>query len=146
MLASSLHSHDSLLSQPSCSGVGKLARNRRMMRLCPGNGFAFDCSAQSLHRFFAMVWVAIGVLAASGLAMVASAARVPAGWEAMAANGLVMFAVFAPLFVVPYRRLRRAVQAADWAAAGAQVKTIPRLAMINFVLGWIAIAAVRFVP
>jgi len=41
--------------------------------------------------------------------------------------------------------LTRAVDVSDWPAAGAQMKQIPRLAMINFVLGWIAIAAMRFV-
>jgi len=99
--------------------------------------------ALALRRFFAMVWVAIGVLAASGAALFLSAPGAPAGWRAMAAIGLVMFAVFAHLFFAPYRRLRRAVAAQDWPAAGAQMKTIPRLAMVNFVLGWIAIAAVH---
>jgi uncharacterized membrane protein len=99
--------------------------------------------AAVLGRFFVGVWVAIGVLAASGWALIESISGAARGGQAMAAIGLVMFAVYAHLFFAPYRRLRRAVQAQDWAAAGAQVKAIARLATVNFVLGWIAIAAVR---
>lgn len=100
--------------------------------------------AGALQRFFALVWTAIAVLLASGAALLMAAGRAPLGWHVMAAIGLVMFAVFAHLFFAPYRRLRRAVDSSDWAAAGAQMQSIPRLAMANFVLGWIAIAAVRF--
>jgi uncharacterized membrane protein len=100
--------------------------------------------AGALQRFFALVWTAIAVLLASGAVLLMNAGRAPLGWHVMAGLGLVMFAVFAHLFFAPYRRLRRAVDASDWPAAGAQMQAIPRLAMANFVLGWIAIAAVRF--
>jgi len=101
----------------------------------------------ALQRFFVLVWSAIALLAASGLAMLLHAGvdDVPRGWHLMAGVGLVMFALFAHLFFVPFRRLRRAVELSDWAAAAEQLKRIPPIAMTVFVLGWIAIAAVRFV-
>ena len=103
--------------------------------------------AGTLARFFAMVWGAIAVLLASGLAMMLATGfkNAPLGWHLMMGIGLVMFLLFGHLYVAPYRRLRNAVEAAQWPVAAEQMKSIPRLAMINFVLGWIAIAAMRFV-
>src|SRR5687768_6289587 len=103
--------------------------------------------AGTLSRFFAIVWVAIGVLLASGLAMLLATGmkNAPLGWHLMMGIGLVMFALFGHLFFAPYRRLQRAVAQSDWPTAAHQMKAIPRLAMINFVLGWVAIAAIRFV-
>jgi uncharacterized membrane protein len=100
----------------------------------------------SLRRFFALVWAAIGLLLASGLVMLLAAGRdTPLGWRLMMGIGLLMFALYAHLFFVPWRRLRRAVDASDWPAGAAQTQRIAMLAMTNFVLGWIAIAAMRFV-
>ena len=103
--------------------------------------------AATLSRFFAIVWVAIGVLLASGLAMMLATGmkNAPLGWHLMMGIGLVMFALFGHLWFVPYRRLRDAVAASDWPVAAQQMKSIPRLAMVNFVLGWVAIGAMRFV-
>lgn len=104
--------------------------------------------AATLSRFLAIVWVAIAVLLASGLAMLLQIGmkNAPLGWHLMFGIGLVMFALFGHLYFAPYRRLQRAVAQSDWAAAAGQMKAIPRLVMVNFVLGWVAIAAVRFVP
>ena len=103
--------------------------------------------AGTLARFFAIVWGAIAVLLASGLAMqlLHGMKSAPLGWHLMMGIGLVMFLLFGHLWFVPYRRLRDAVAAAQWPVAAEQMKSIPRLAMINFVLGWVAIAAMRFV-
>jgi uncharacterized membrane protein len=103
--------------------------------------------AEALRRFFSIVWVLIGALFASGVAMLLHAGPrdAPPGWHLMMGIGLVMFALFAHLFFAPYRRLRRAVAAGDWPTAGLQMKRIPLIAMAVFVLGWIAIAAMRFV-
>jgi uncharacterized membrane protein len=101
----------------------------------------------TLSRFFAIVWVAIGVLLASGLAMMLATGmkNAPLGWHLMMGIGLVMFALYGHLFFATYRRLQRAVAQSDWPVAADQMKAISRMAMINFVLGWVAIAAVRFV-
>lgn len=104
--------------------------------------------AGTLARFFAIVWAAIAVLLASGLAMllIHGMKDAPLGWHLMMGIGLVMFALFGHLYFAPYRRLRQAVASSDWPAGAAQMKAIPRLAMSNFVLGWVAIGAMRFVP
>ena len=103
--------------------------------------------AGTLSRFFAIVWVAIGVLLASGLSMMVATGmkNAPLGWHLMMGIGLVMFALYGHLFFATYRRLQRAVAQSDWPVAADQMKAISRMAMINFVLGWVAIAAVRFV-
>jgi len=103
--------------------------------------------AEVLRRFFFMVRVAIAVLAISGIAMVlhVGMSKAPLGWHLMMGIGLLMFAVFGHLDAGPHRRLQRAVAASDWPTAAAQMKLIPMLATINFVLGWLAIAAMRFV-
>jgi uncharacterized membrane protein len=103
--------------------------------------------ADVLRRFFTIVRVAIAVLAVTGLSMILhiGMSRAPLGWHLMMGIGLLMFAVFGHLDAGPHRRLQRAVVDADWPTAAAQMKRIPLLATINFVLGWIAIAAMRFV-
>ena len=102
--------------------------------------------AATLKRFFSIVWATIAVLLLSGLAMLLAVGmkNAPLGWHLMFGIGLLMFALFGHLYFGPYKRLARAVAASDWPAGGAQMLKIPKLAMANFVLGWIAIAAVRF--
>ena len=102
--------------------------------------------AATLQRFFSIVRVTIAVLLLSGLAMLLAVGMkgAPLGWHLMFGIGLLMFALFGHLYFGPYKRLVRAVAASDWPTGGAQMLTIPKLAMANFVLGWIAIAAVRF--
>jgi uncharacterized membrane protein len=101
--------------------------------------------AAAMRRFFVLVWVCIVVLLTTGIAMLAAAGprAAPPGWHAMFGIGLVMFALFAYLYFGPFRRLRRAVAAQDWPAGGAQLRQIASLVVANFVLGWLAIAALR---
>lgn len=102
--------------------------------------------AATLQRFFRIVWATIAVLLLSGAAMLLAVGmkNAPLGWHLMFGIGLLMFALFGHLYFGPYKRLARAVAASDWPAGGAQMLKISKLAMVNFVLGWIAIAAVRF--
>jgi uncharacterized membrane protein len=99
----------------------------------------------AMQRFFVIVWICIVVLLATGVAMLAKAGvwAAPPGWHAMFGIGLVMFALFAILYFVPFRRLQRAVGAQDWPAGGAQIRLIASLVVVNFVLGWLAIVALR---
>jgi hypothetical protein len=60
----------------------------------------------------------------------------------MAGLGVLMMLIFGHLFFSPYRRLRRAVAAADWAEGGKRAAQVTLLAKINLGLGWVAIAAV----
>ena len=55
-----------------------------------------------------------------------------------------MFALFGHLYFGPFRRLKRAVQAADWPEGSQRVGQIATLATVNRVLGAVAIAAVIF--
>ncbi len=102
--------------------------------------------AQTLQRFFKLVWVTIVVLLLSGLAMLLGVGmkNAPAGWHAMLGIGLVMFALFGHLYFGPFRRLKHAVSAANWPEGGRRVGQIATLATVNLALGVLAIAAVYF--
>lgn len=103
--------------------------------------------AKVMQRFFALVWVTIGVLLVTGLAMLLAAGMktAPLGWHLMFGIGLLMFALFGHLYFGPFRRLKLAVSASDWPEGGRRVGQIATLAMVNLVLGALAIAAVIFV-
>lgn len=99
--------------------------------------------AAVLGRFLLLAGLSAAVLLASGLALMLSAgAGAPPGWKAMAAIGVVMMLVYGHITAAPFRALRRAVAAQDWAAGAARMAGITLLAKINLGLGWIAIAAV----
>jgi uncharacterized membrane protein len=101
--------------------------------------------AAAMRRFFVMVSICIFVLLTTGLAMLATVGLRDAssGWRAMLGIGLVMFVLFAYLYFVPFLRLQRAVAAQDWPTGGAQIRQIAILVVANFVLGWLAIVALR---
>ena len=102
--------------------------------------------AQTLQRFFALVWASIVILLLTGLAMLLAVGmkNAPAGWHAMLGIGLVMFALFGHLYFGPFRRLKQAVSAADWPEGGRRIGQIATLALIILGLGTVAIAAVFF--
>ena len=99
---------------------------------------------QVLGRFFRLVWPSIGLLLATGLVMLLGVGmkQAPVGWHLMLGIGLLMFAVFGHLYFGHFRRLRAAVEAADWPLAGQKLGQIAKLAQLNLVLGALAIAAV----
>ena len=100
--------------------------------------------AQTLGRFFTLVWFCIAVLLGSGLYMLAHAGAqaAPLGWHLMSGIGVLMMLIFGHLYFAPFRRLRRAAAAAQWPEAAAQAGLIARLVGVNFALGWLAVAAV----
>ena len=102
--------------------------------------------AQTLQRFLQLVWISIAVLLLTGLAMLLGVGmkNAPVGWHAMLGIGLLMFALFGHLYFGPFRRLKQAVSAADWPEGGRRVGQIATLALVNLVLGTLAIAAVLF--
>lgn len=102
--------------------------------------------AQTLGRFFKLVWVAVVILLLTGLAMLLGVGmkNAPVGWHAMFGIGLLMFALFGHLYFGPFRRLKIAVSVADWPEGGLRVGQIATLAQVNLVLGALAIAAVIF--
>lgn len=100
--------------------------------------------AQVLRRFFALVWASIAVLLLSGAYMFAHAGAqaAPLGWHLMAGIGVLMMLIFGHIYFALYRPLQRGVAAADWPGAGRRAKLIAKLVLLNFVLGWLAIAAI----
>lgn len=102
--------------------------------------------AAVLRRFFAAVWIAVGVLLLSGAYMYghADAQAAPLGWHLMSGIGVLMFLVYGHIYFSPWRRLQRALASADWPTAGAQAARIARLVGVNFMLGWLAVAAITF--
>jgi uncharacterized membrane protein len=99
-----------------------------------------------LQNFFKWVWLSIGLLLLTGLAMLMAVGmkNAPVGWHLMFGIGLVMFALFGHLFFGPFRRLKLAVAATDWPEGGKRVGQIAMLAGLNLGLGALAIAAVIF--
>ena len=94
-------------------------------------------------RFFPWVWAAILVLLVSGYWMLFGYFGGFAGSglhiHIMHALGLLMMLLFMHLFFAPYRRLRKAVAAADWPVAGQQIGQIRRIVGINLVLGLLVV-------
>ena len=100
--------------------------------------------AAVLKRFFVVVLASITVLLVTGLYLLlgTGTGKPPPGWHAMAGLGLVMMLVFGHIYSSPYRKLQRAVVAADWPEGGRRAAQIALLVKINLGLGWLAIAAV----
>jgi uncharacterized membrane protein len=97
-----------------------------------------------LGRFFVAVWGSIAVLMLSGAFMLAMVGMkgAPIGWHLMLGIGLLMFAIFGHLYFGPFRRMRAAVAAANWPEAGRRMAQIHPLVVVNFALGWLAVALV----
>jgi uncharacterized membrane protein len=107
------------------------------------------------QRFFAIVGVAVLVLFATGTHLYTSAFKaakaaggagsVPLGWNLMLVLGLLMFLIFGHIYFAGLRKFKRAVAAAEWPVAAKVAARIQTMVQVNFVLGWLAIAAVRLV-
>jgi uncharacterized membrane protein len=97
-----------------------------------------------LTRFFAMVWLSIVLILATGFWMLSMADMklAPKGWHAMSGLGLLMCLIFAHIWFAPFRRLKSAVATFDWPAAGKALGQIHTLVLTNFALGWLAVWAV----
>jgi uncharacterized membrane protein len=85
------------------------------------------------------VWAAVLLLPATGYWMVF---KVFGGLQGLALYihvmqgiGIVMILIFLHVFFAPYRRLRQAVTAQDFAAAGRALGQIRRLIGVNLILG-----------
>lgn len=94
-------------------------------------------------RFFPWVWAAVGILLASGYAMIfghfGGFSGVGVSVHIMHLTGLIMMALFAHLFFAPWRRFRQAVEREDFAAAGQQLNGIRRIVAINLALGLLTV-------
>jgi uncharacterized membrane protein len=97
----------------------------------------------TFQRFFPWVWVAILLLLASGYWMVF---RVFGGFAGaglpihlMQGIGWLMILLFVWLFHGPWLAFKRAVDAEDWASAGASLDRIRQIIAINLPLGLIVV-------
>lgn len=107
------------------------------------------------QRFFAIVAVAVLVLFSTGTYLYTAAFKaakaasgagtVPLGWNLMLVLGMLMFLIFGHIYFAGFRKFKRAVAAAEWPVAAKAAGQIHTLVVLNFVLGWLAIAAVRLV-
>jgi uncharacterized membrane protein len=98
----------------------------------------------TLQKFFPWVWLSVLVLLATGYWMIFGAygGFKGAGGHIHLMNllGLLMMALFAHLYFAPWKRMRRAVDGADWESASKNLGTIRLLVTINLTLGLIVLA------
>ena len=103
----------------------------------------------TLQRFFAIVLGAVAVLLLSGLHLYGAGAKavgmpsIPLGWHLMAGLGILMILLFGHIYFAGFKGLSKAVAAANWPVAAAKAAQINKLVVVNFVLGWAAVVAVR---
>jgi uncharacterized membrane protein len=94
-------------------------------------------------QFFPWVWLSIVLLLATGYWMLVTYlggfANTSLYVNLMQALGWIMIALYAWLFHGPWLKFKRAVDAEDWAAAGAQLGRIRTIIMINLPLGLIVV-------
>lgn len=95
-----------------------------------------------LARFFVWVWVSVVAVLASGLALILGYgfAAAPLYQHLMLLMGLVMIAIYAFVFFVPYAGLKQAVATEEWKSGGAALGRIRQLVGTNLILGLLTIA------
>ncbi|MBI4724802.1 MAG: CopD family protein [Rhodomicrobium sp.] len=95
-------------------------------------------------RFFPWVWLSITALLVSGFAMVflsfGGFGAVGTYVHTMMALGIVMVAIYVYLYFVLWQRFRRAVAAAGWTEAAANLGQIRRLVAVNLALGLVTVS------
>ncbi|MEO5342474.1 MAG: CopD family protein [Gammaproteobacteria bacterium SHHR-1] len=89
------------------------------------------------RRFFPWVWGCIGLLLSSGFWIFLGPFQGKAGLHVhlMSAVGLVMAAIFAFLYFVPYRKMGLAVGEQRWPDAASALGLIRKLILTNLILG-----------
>jgi len=94
-------------------------------------------------KFFPWVWLSVVLLLASGYWMLLTTfggfAGAPLYVQVMQGVGWVMIALYAWLFHGPWLKFKRAVDAQNWPAAGAQLNEIRQIIQINLPLGLIVV-------
>ncbi|MFQ6576025.1 CopD family protein [Pseudomonas sp. UM16] len=91
------------------------------------------------QRFFVWVWIAIAVLAISGIGMLhlrfAGFDAAPRYVQVMMGGAIAMIALFIRIQALLLPELRKAVEAQDWPSGAAVLGKIRRLVGINLLLG-----------
>jgi hypothetical protein len=70
---------------------------------------------------------------------------VPLVWNMMLALGMLMMALFGHTYFMGYARFKRAMAVQDWPVADKAAAQIHLFMLTNFVLGWLAIAALALI-
>jgi len=106
-----------------------------------------------LGRFFAAVLGASALALVTGIWMIGNVAKqvsqagvsfkMPIEWTIMATLGIVMMLIFGHIRFALYKRLGRAVQAADWPAGGAVLAKIRLAVVVNLCLGVLIVVVTR---
>ena len=100
------------------------------------------------NRFFPWVFASIALILASGFwiiyAVYGGFAATGLYVHVMLVLGILMMLIFFHVFFAPYKKLKLAVAAEDWPAAGAKLAQIRTLIGINMVLGVLTIA-IRYI-
>jgi uncharacterized membrane protein len=109
--------------------------------------------SEVLGRFFAVVGIAIGLMALTGVAMLFMAmhpasdagvqVRIPLAWNLMIGLGIVMMAIYGHLRANLFRKLQRAVQAQDAPAGAAVLAKIRRWVGVNLAIGVVVALVMR---
>jgi len=99
--------------------------------------------AATFDRFLPITAVAVVVILATGFSLMLQVGfrNAPVGWHIMMSLGLLMAAVFAYVYLVPYPKLRQACAAAAWPTAGEALNAIRRAVALNLVLGLCTVVA-----
>lgn len=92
---------------------------------------------RTLSNFFPWVWVAVTLILISGFGIFLGIMQGKAGLyvHVMSAIGLVMTAIFAFIYFVPFRRMGAALAGKEFSAAGGQMALIRKLIFTNLILG-----------
>lgn len=90
------------------------------------------------QAFFTWVWICVVLLLISGFAM-QSLGIEGLHVQIMEGLGIIMMLAFGHLYFAPWKRFRRAVDAADFAAAAVQLTQIRRIVEFNLALGLIVV-------
>ncbi|MGN6572244.1 MAG: CopD family protein [Pseudolabrys sp.] len=94
-------------------------------------------------KFFPWVWVSVVLLLATGLWMMVTffggMSAAPVYIHVMMGLGILMMLIYAWLFHGPWLKFKRAVDAGDWPAAGAQLNRIRLAIAVNLPLGLIVV-------
>ena len=99
--------------------------------------------SSALGRFMSWAALSIAVLLATGLAMIfigGGFKNAHLSVHLMLAVGLVMMLLYLHIRFAPFKRMRAAVMASDWAAAAANLDIVRKMVVINLVLGFLTIA------
>ena len=99
--------------------------------------------ASCFTGFFVWVWLAVLLLPATGYWMLftrfGGMAHAPLYVHLMNGIGMVMIALYAWLYFVPYRKLKTAVEGGDWKSGGANLNRIRRVVGTNLLLGLLTV-------